>query len=354
MAKAVKWLGVLFFPLIALYSLLVWFHHKLYDWGWRKVCRVPAPVISIGNIQLGGTGKTPLTEAVARFLQEAGFTVAVLTRGYARQEQQLYLVDDSNRTRVTPAQIGDEPYLLLQNVPKVLLGVDACRCCTARLILKQHPEAVFLLDDGFQHRALHRDLEVVLIDVTRWSRLPFTFPLTGFRDLPGSLRRADLFVLSGAKENSPQYQRLRDYLKEKYHRPVFSLHLQATELVEIVSGDRLPLERARGKRVVAFAGLAAPERFFRMLRNLHMEVVEQIAFPDHHHYTESEVDNLREIARERNASLLLCTQKDAVKLVPRLRSDDENFFYVEVRAHVHPEKPFKKAILEVVRAKQLN
>ncbi len=353
MAKAVKLLGIFLFPLVAVYSLLVWFHHKIYDWGWRKVCRVPAPVISIGNIQLGGTGKTPLTETVARLLRESGFVVAVLSRGYARQEQQLYLVDSSNRSRITPAQIGDEPYLLLQNVPDVLLGVDACRCCTARLILKQHPDAVLLLDDGFQHRALHRDLDVVLIDVSRWSRLPFTFPITDFRDLPGSLRRAHLFVLSGAEKKSPRYQRLRKYLEEKYHRPVFSLQWQATELVEIVSGEHLPLERVKGKRVVAFAGLAVPQRFFRMLRNLHIEVVAQIAFPDHHHYTESEVDNLREIARERNASMLLCTQKDAVKLVPQLRSDDENFFYVKVRARVDPEERFKEAILNAVRAKQM-
>jgi len=123
MAKAVKLLGIFLFPLVAVYSLLVWFHHKIYDWGWRKVCRVPAPVISIGNIQLGGTGKTPLTETVARLLRESGFVVAVLSRGYARQEQQLYLVDSSNRSRISPAQIGDEPYLLLQNVPDVLLGM---------------------------------------------------------------------------------------------------------------------------------------------------------------------------------------------------------------------------------------
>ncbi len=351
MVALIRLVGVLFFPLVLLYTGLIWLRHKLYDWGWRKSCRIPAPVISIGNIQLGGTGKTPVTEAVARFLLREGHPVGVLSRGYARRDRQLRLVESRDVPHVTPEQIGDEPYLLLQNVPGIMLGVDACRCCTARLIYRKEPRTVFVLDDAFQHRAMQRDLDVVLLDVRRWSRLPFTFPLTDYRDVPASLRRAGAFVLTGASEESESFRKLKKRLDSRYHRPVFSLKLEPVALVQIATNRSFPVEHLKGQPIAAFAGIARPRNFFRSLTQLDARIVFRKRFPDHHYYTKQELEELRTQADAHQVRMVVCTQKDAVKIAPLLTDRDERFYFLQVQARIQPEEEFHRLIREVVSKK---
>ncbi len=345
MLKGVKILGLLFFPLVALYTLGVSLRNRLYDWGILPSCALKLRAISVGNIQIGGTGKTPFTEYLARLLLKQGVRVAILTRGYRRQYRGVMVVDESNRSKVSPQQIGDEPYLLLQNLPEVILGVGADRCETAKRILQRYPEAVFLLDDGFQHRRLPRRLDVVLIDPTRWSRWPFLFPLTHFRDVKSSLRRAGLIVLTRSGQQPEQTRRVESWIRAHLHCPIIRATVVPRELVPIFGGKRLIPNQLANRRVAAFCGLANPQQFFRTLTEAGALLVYTRAVPDHHHYTEQEVQNIARRAVARGAQWLVTTQKDAVKIATLGKLNSLPFYYLTIEMKLEGDPaPLEKAV----------
>lgn len=338
MPAALRIAGILLFPLVLLYTAAVWLRNRLYDCSWLKTCRPDAPVISVGNIQIGGTGKTPLTEWLAGWLQKNGRRPAILTRGYRRSDSSLTLVDERNRNRVTPEQIGDEPFLLKENLPGVVLGVSADRCRAAALIQSRLPEAVFVLDDGFQHRRLQRDLDIVLIDVSRWSAMPLLFPLSDFRDVKSSLQRAGVFILTHWREAEEKSARLRRTLERKYRVPVLKADLLPQKLVSF-SGDRsLELPALRGRPVAAFCGLANPRQFYQMLLAQGADIVWQKSFADHHPYSREDLRELGQHAREKGAVLIITTQKDAVKAARWVPETDKQFLYLKIGLRITEER----------------
>jgi len=281
-----------------LYRVGVAARNGAFDRGWKVQHRAPLPVISVGNLTLGGTGKTPMVEWIARWYRRRGVRVAILSRGYGGS-----------------AGLNDEGRVLEENLPDVphLQGAD--RVALASTAAEELESEVAVLDDGFQHRRLARDLDVVLLDALEPFGLGRIFPRGLLREPIGSLRRAGVVVLSRADLVDPAS---RDAIRAKAEAAAGPLRWATArhaplDLVDS-EGDSSPLGRAVGAKVGAFCGIGNPEGFRRTLERLGCDVVGFRAFPDHHPYDAADVADLADWVRAIGSDLALTTQKDLVKL----------------------------------------
>jgi tetraacyldisaccharide 4'-kinase len=298
------------------YGWAVAVRNACYDIGWKKSHRAAVPVVSIGNLTAGGTGKTPCVEYVARFYRQRGLRVAILSRGYG-----------SSGGR------NDEARVLEENLPDVphLQGAD--RVALAAIAVEELESEVLVLDDAFQHRRLARDLDLVLVDVTNPWGHGYLLPRGLLRERPRRLRRAGVVLLTRCDQvldaEREQVRRTAARLApgvplvETTHRPV-----------DLVNGATAPLDRLRGRPVAAFCGLGNPEAFRHTLLGLGARVNAFRTFPDHHAYTRADVEDLTAWARRQEPdTVAVTTQKDLVKLrLPRLGPYE--LWAVRVRLHV--------------------
>jgi tetraacyldisaccharide 4'-kinase len=281
------------------YGLVVAGRNRLYDWRWRKIHDAGIPVISVGNLTLGGTGKTPCVEYVSRFYCEQGLRVAILSRGFG--------VD---------AGPNDEALLLEESLPDVphLQGKD--RVELARIAVDELESEVLVLDDGFQHRRLHRGLDIVLIDSTDPWGAGRVFPRGLLRESRSGLRRAAAAILTRCDQvdkKTREQLRLqvhcwapRALIAEASHRPLEMLRWQQ---------QAASVEILRGASVAAFCGIGNPESFRRTLQDAGAGIVAFREFADHHAYSASDVEDLRGWAgKQAKDCLVVTTQKDLVKL----------------------------------------
>jgi tetraacyldisaccharide 4'-kinase len=270
-----------------------------YDRGWKRVHRAAVPVVGVGNLTLGGTGKTPMVEYVAKFYRELGVQVAILSRGYGSE-----------------AGRNDEAMVLEENLPDVphLQGRD--RVALAATAVEELEAELLVLDDGFQHRRLHRDLDVVLIDATCPPHRDWVFPRGTLREPASGLHRAGAIVLTRCDQVEPgRVDEIRAWLAARFPtKPVATTEHAPVELI----GGR-SLEDLRGAKVMAFCGIGNPPAFRRTLEALGATVTAFRPFPDHHAYTKADVDDLRAWGAAQDAVAVATTQKDWVKLrVPEL------------------------------------
>ena len=344
-------IAILFFPLVMLYTLVIYLRNKFYDWGWLKSYSVNAPVISVGNIQMGGTGKTPLVQYLSKKLMDDGYPVAILSRGYRRKGKKRIIVGSDNIMEIHSENIGDEPSLLKQNLPGVMLGVDASRLQMAREILKQRNDVTFVLDDGLQHRKLRRDMDIVLIDVSRWSRLPLLFPITAFRDVKYSLHRATCIILN---ENIEQKQNitLNKFLLEKYGKPIFHARIEPQCFISLVDESEVNLEEFSDKKIFAFAGIGTPSSFLLTLKNLHLNIVGKKYFSDHHDYKIKDLETVQGSANRLGANVWITTQKDAVKIRDLLEkwkpASNVEIFYLQTELIIIEENEFVNLLKQIL------
>jgi tetraacyldisaccharide 4'-kinase len=299
----------------------------LYEKGLRKdqakllkrQVRLPVPVISIGNVSVGGTGKTPLTIRMCEFLIEIGYHPAVLTRGYGGRGK--------SPGRIPPlldeplAELfGDEPVMMSEYLPSTPVWVGSDRAASGRAALEEGGVDVLVLDDGFQHLALHRDLDIVLLDC----RDPFgnglVLPAGPLREPPSSLQRADVFVITHAARNG-EAARLRSRLQSLFPSIASFASNHTLRGIRIEKGGPLlPPSLLSGLKAVAFAGIATPESFFEDIRRAGIEVCESLDFPDHHRYTSEDLLQVFGSASKHKAALLVTTAKDSARLPAFLKS----------------------------------
>lgn len=290
------------------------FRELLYGAGVLKSRRLPCPVIAIGNLTLGGTGKTPAVELAVRTLREAGIEPAIVSRGYGRASSGVQVVSDRQGLRLDPRSSGDEPFLLAQRFPGVPVVVGENRFEAGRLCLERFRVQALVLDDAFQHRTLEKDLEVVLLN----GRAPWgngrLFPLGALREPLGALRRAHLVVVSRAPGADAFEKILAVVRRHNQVSPVVRGEYEPVECWEVRASGSAGPEVLRGRRLLAFAGIAHPQDFRRTLEQVGVRVTHFAEFPDHHWYSEEEVIHLAGQAGRSGAEGLVTTEKDWVRL----------------------------------------
>ena len=280
------------------YGLGAWTRNKLFDRGWKRASRAPVPVVSVGNLTLGGTGKTPCVEYVARVYRDLGVQVAILSRGYGAE-----------------AGRNDEAMVLEENLPDVphLQGRD--RVSLATTAAEELEAELLVLDDGFQHRRLHRDLDVVLIDATWPPICDYLFPRGTLREPASGLRRAGAVVLTRCDQvTAADVEAIRAWLTRRFPgKPIATTEHRPIELLGGETPE--PVESMRGCPVGGFCGIGNPAAFRRTLDGLGAQVAAFRSFPDHHSYTREDVEELTRWAETLpRESLIATTQKDWVKL----------------------------------------
>ena len=298
-------LGLLSLP----YALAVALRNGLYDRHFLRQAKLPRPVISVGNLTVGGTGKTPTVILLANLLREQGRRPAVLSRGYGGcAKAPVNVVSDGNRVLLDWREAGDEPVLIAGAAPGVPVLTGPERLKTGRAAIAQFGADCLVLDDAFQHRGLYRDLDIVLIDAARPFGNGRLLPGGPLREPPAALKRAHLLIRTGAQKD-PAVPVSTDQGRPSFrgiHRP------QA--IVAGAAGDLFPTDFLQGTRVCAFAGIGRPEAFRQSLSDAGARIVSFRAFPDHHPYSRPELDALLTLAAQSGADRIVTTENDGIRL----------------------------------------
>jgi len=294
----------MFAPISAIYAAGSFFRWKFYRWGIKKARRAPAPVVSIGNIALGGTGKTPCTIWLAKTLANDGYYPAILTRGYGRSIRERLIVEgDIPTARLA----GDEPALMASRLTNIPIAIDPDRYGSAREI-GGGDGRVFILDDGFQHLKLARDFDLVLLP----SNDPFSgghfFPWGRLRDGLWRLREADAIIIVGDGDKRPAELK---YLAADV--PVFRAR-KVLRGVKTLCGKKLSVKVLEDKPVIAFAAIASPDSFERTLQDVGADIRGRLWFRDHRRFEIGDIRRIEETAERCDADILVTTEKDAVRL----------------------------------------
>ena len=302
----IGWLALT--PLSLGFSALVRARNLLYDQGWLPIERPTFKVISVGNLTVGGTGKTPMVLWLAQALQSRGHRVGILTRGYGGSNKEVTVVGTAGQAIATPAEVGDEPVMLARTFAGVVIsGRD--RVAAAGLARRRFDLDVVILDDGFQHRQLDRDVDLLLINSRRGTGNGWLLPAGPLREPSMAIRRADVVIIT--KGGTPGQD---GWSATGQTGPVFYGDLQPTTLLSSVRGrwHELPVGLLSGKRVMALTGIADPIPFYHLLRGWEAEIAEVMEFPDHHAYTQ--LDWRAISLASQKFDLIVTTEKDLVKL----------------------------------------
>lgn len=286
------------------------FRNAAYDRRWLRVEQVGAPVISLGNITTGGTGKTPTAAWLANWLVAEGYRPGLLSRGYRSLEQQA----DAN-DRAVPMG-NDEKMVLDRLCPNVPHLQQRDRVASGRQLVRDHNCNVLILDDGFQHRRLHRDLDVVLIDALQPWGFGHILPRGLLRESLSGLRRADLIVITRADQCSDSARRaLKAELQGvRGSSDCVEIAFAPTRLLGL-DGNTQPTDSVSGQQALAFCGIGNPDGFRQTLASLGTSAELQV-FPDHHHYQPADLDAVAQQARSSSVPYVLTTLKDLVKIAP--------------------------------------
>ncbi|MCL2899996.1 tetraacyldisaccharide 4'-kinase [Brenneria tiliae] len=293
----------LLIPLSLLYGLIAFLIRQSYRRGWRKSWRAPVPVVVVGNLTAGGNGKTPVVIWLVEQLRRQGLRAGVVSRGYGGRAQRYPLVVDDN---VTTDQAGDEPVLIYQRTgapvavaPKRRLAVEA--------LLARYPLDVVITDDGLQHYALARDIELVVVDGVRRFGNGWWLPAGPMRERESRLRTVDAVIVNGGSARPGE----------------IAMRLTAGMAVNLASGETRPVNQLQN--AVAMAGIGHPQRFFATLRDAGVTISREVAFADHQGYRLEQLQPLTDDERQP----LLMTEKDAVKCRAFAR---RNWWYLPVDA----------------------
>ena len=312
-----RWIG---YP----YELAARIRLSCYERGWFLTQRLPRPVISVGNLTVGGTGKTPVVIYLVERLAAQGKRVGILSRGYRRRSTtpQL-LVSDGQRILVGPEEAGDEPHLIARRCPQAVVAVGADRHALGQWVLSQLPVDCFVLDDGFQHVQLHRDVNLLLVDATDLDGLGGGLPVGRLREPLSAAARASVVLITRVQQSSdaePVWRRLHEACPTL--PPPVCVGFPAEEFRRVGTNERASLSTCRGRSAVLFSGIGNAPSFRSLVAGLGVTVIDHLAFPDHVHYTHAMVEAIRARAKVGGADVLVTTEKDADKVAPYLTGAD--------------------------------
>jgi len=328
----------LLFAASRFYRMGIQFRNWMYD---KRVIRNHALgclVVSIGNLSCGGTGKTPVVEVFARTLSAKGRHVAILSRGYRSRKRSLWfrisqmfraqkielppkVVSDGKDLLLNSDFAGDEPYMLASNLKNVAVLVDKDRVKSGIYAINHFETDVIILDDGFQYLMLKPHINIVLVDATDPFGNGHVLPRGILREPIKNIRRADYIFLTKS-DGSHKLEHLKNFLRRHTRRAeIIECCHKPQHLVRIGTGEQMPLESLRGKKIAALSAIARPESFEHFLEQLGAELVLRDHYADHHRYTEQEMLDFIAQAKAAGASWILTTEKDAVRIPPLGRCD---------------------------------
>ncbi len=309
-----KILRILLIPLSLLYQFIIFLRNKFYDWHIFKSFRLSCPVLCVGNISVGGTGKTPVVEFLAHTLRHTyNQQVAIVSRGYKRLTNGTVIVTNGQDNPIDVKLAGDEPFLLANHLQNIPIIVDKDRVRGAQFAIDHFRPDFILLDDGFQHRRLARDLNIIVVNAMTGFGNKRLLPAGPLRESIKAIKRAHYIWI-----NHIDTGRASQFFngEEIYHLklPVVEADYVPEMLINLKNRQPAALEVIRNKRILAFAGIAFPERFQRTLTKLEPSWFALKTFRDHHAYTESDMHLIQEMSQTTQADFILTTEKDAVKL----------------------------------------
>jgi tetraacyldisaccharide 4'-kinase len=354
--------NILLYPVSLLYGLITGIRNFLYNAGILPSVEFPFPVICVGNITVGGTGKTPHTEYIAGLLTE-NFKVATLSRGYKRKTRDFRIASSS----ALVSEIGDEPMQIFRNFPDVLVTVDRNRIEGVNRILKEYPETeVIILDDGFQHRRITPGFSILLSDFERLFFRDHMLPYGNLRESKGNMKRADMILITKSPENISPIQR-RLIVKEIDKSPYQNLYFTTFRykppvpvFENCLEGMQNDFSEYAGCGIVLITGIANPLPLKEYLQKSYSEII-HLSFPDHHSFNEKDLLSFSSAYNNLNSAhrYLFTTEKDAVRLreftdiAEPIRSA---FFYIPVGIHFLNEDKdeFDNLIINYVRKNHRN
>ena len=347
------------------YRTLVQLRLTLYQKAIFRRAVLPCPVISIGNITTGGTGKTPMVILIAQLLRQHGKRVVILSRGYRRRGSPYttnILVCDEGASKtfaVQPADVrlvGDEPLFIARKfqrgcnpaLPEVSVIVGSQRYLSGKLAIERFQPNVILLDDGFQHLQLHRTFDLVLIGATNPFGGNYLLPAGFLREPVENLARAHAFVITRSDEIediSPICQRLKQINPDI---PIFKGRHVCDEIRKAGTDERIEIEMLKGKRLLGVSGLANPASFHHLLDKLGIAVIKYLDFPDHHWYTEQDVYEMHQTITAYAIEAIITTEKDEAKLSLHPDILEVPIYIMTITIDVQPEREFENVLLGIL------
>ncbi len=280
-------------------------------------------VISLGNITVGGTGKTPTAQRLARDIRDMGYRVVILNRGYrAKWHGEVGIVSDGEKLHMDASEAGDEAYMLAKHLPNVPVLIGAERAVTGQYAIEHFGAEVAILDDGYQHWQLNRDLDILLVDAVNVFGNGYLLPRGTLRESMSHISRADICLMTKVDQAA---EGSREYIRETVHRYnekaeiVESIHqprcfIPLADWYVNIAGEGVPVEEIRGKKVMAVSAIGNPASFEQTLSDLGATIIESLRYPDHHDYTVKEMRDVLEQAEAQGAESIVITEKDAVKI----------------------------------------
>ena len=317
------------------YTLVVKLRLLLYKKNILTTKTLPCRVVSIGNITVGGTGKTPLTIHLAREIQESGRKVVILSRGYKSTGSGLRVVSDEAEILLTPRESGDEPYLMATKLPGIPVVVSSNRVKAGEYIMERFAPDIILLDDGFQHLRLHRDVNIMLVDALRGFGSGYMLPRGPLREPLKGISRADIIMIKG-----------RGDMDIPTSAPSFNFKYNAHSITsltdEIIAGT---IDDLTGRDVLIFTAIADPDSFVNSVKALGANISGILTFPDHHWFTPSDIESLKDIALSTNSEYIITTEKDAVRL-GNLNTEDLPLIMLSIDASIERPTELLRLILK--------
>ncbi len=343
---------VLLLPFAVLYGFVIAVRNFLYDHGYFRAENVGVPVISIGNISVGGTGKTPLVEILLGHLLQKDLRPAVVSRGYKRKSKGTVVVSDGKRVVANAINGGDEPLQLARKFSSAIVVVDEVRTRGARVAIDSYGAQIVILDDGFQHRAMRRDLDIVLLDAAEKKSRRWYLPAGRGRESLRNLARANVIVHTRLKGDVGA--RFSAEVTQRTNAPQFRMSSKVESIVKVADGKRGSITEIQGKNCLAFCGIAKPKNFRSIIEELGVKIQRFLPFPDHHYYTEDDLKRIQKIFAEFKHDFILTTEKDAARLDNEKLKDLEFFsslYYVELNASIAGEERFFEIIGQAISKK---
>ena len=330
-------LSALLFPISVLYGTVTFVRNKMFDCGILPSEKFDVPVICVGNLSVGGTGKTPHTEYLARLLS-ARYRVAVLSRGYKRKSKGFVLADE----RTTARELGDEPYQIRRKFPDIKVAVDADRRNGITRLMQlpdeEKPE-VIILDDAFQHRYVKPTLSLLLTDCKRLYTSDYVLPAGRLREWKSGASRADIIIVTKCKADISDKERenIQRQISPSKNQRVFFTYINYGELLPVFGdrSDTLVNVSGRNPEVLLLTGIANPLPLKNKVEEFSSNI-DMLSFPDHHDFSEADIRSVENCLKtdKDNRKIVVTTEKDAVRLLANPYLSDEykeRFYYIPIR-----------------------